>query len=127
MESTVVPMMGTPASLKPRARFSGVCPPNWTMTPFTSPPRRGGRAAKWAAVEALADVEDVFVREGLEEEQVAGVVVGADGLGVRVDHHRLDAQLAHRERGLHAAVVELDPLPDAVGAAADDDDLWGGR
>ena len=28
-----VPMMGTPASLRPRARLSGVWPPNWTMTP----------------------------------------------------------------------------------------------
>ncbi len=36
-ESTVVPMMGTPASDNPRARFNGVWPPNWTMTPFTKP------------------------------------------------------------------------------------------
>jgi predicted signal transduction protein with EAL and GGDEF domain len=31
--------------------------------------------------------------------------------------------LAQRERGVHAAVVELDALADAVGAAAEDDDL----
>ena len=28
-----VPMMGTPRSLRAAARFSGVCPPNCTMTP----------------------------------------------------------------------------------------------
>ena len=61
--------------------------------------------------------------QGLEEEQVAGVVVGADRLWVRVDHHRFQAQFAHGEGGLDAAVVELDPLADAVGPAADDDDL----
>ena len=36
-------------------------------------------------------------------------------------------ELAQREGGLDAAVVELDPLADAVGAAADDDDLRAGR
>jgi hypothetical protein len=34
----------------------------------------------------VADVEDVLEGERLEEEFVGGVVVGRDGLGVRVDH-----------------------------------------
>ena len=63
------------------------------------------------------------MRQRLEEEQIAGVVIGADRLRVGVDHHRFDAQLPHRERRLHAAVVELDPLADAVRPAADDDDF----
>ena len=63
------------------------------------------------------------MRQRLEEEQIAGVVIGADGFGIGVDHHRFDAEFLHRERGLHAAVVELDALADAVGAAADDDDF----
>ena len=90
------------------------------MTPLTRP---APCIAERLAVQAFADVEDVFVRERLEEEQIARVVIGGDRLRVGVDHHRLEAQLLHRERGLHAAVVELDPLPDAVRAAADDDDL----
>ena len=71
----------------------------------------------------LADVEHVFECEWLEVELVARVVVGGDGLGVRVDHDGLKAQLPQRERSVHAAVVELDPLPDAVRPAAEDDDL----
>ena len=33
IESTGVPSSGTPASASPRASFSGVWPPNWTITP----------------------------------------------------------------------------------------------
>src|SRR5690606_3242658 len=36
---------------------------------------------------------------------------------------RLDADLRARERGVAAAIVELDALADTVGAAAKDDDL----
>ena len=63
------------------------------------------------------------MRQRLEEEQVAGVVIGADGFRVGIDHHRFEIQFFHRERGLDAAVVEFDSLADAIGAAADDDDL----
>ena len=71
-------------------------------------------------LDAVADIEHVFGGQRLEEQQVAGVVVGRDGLGVRVDHDRLDAQLAEGEAGVAAAVVELDALADAVGPAAED-------
>ena len=33
MASGVVPMIGTPAFFRASARFNGVCPPNWTITP----------------------------------------------------------------------------------------------
>src|SRR5207248_108658 len=46
-----------------------------------------------------------------------------DGLRVAVDHDRLVAVLAQRERRVHAAVVELDALPDAVRSATEHDDL----
>ena len=59
----------------------------------------------------------------LEVQPVGRVVVGRHGLGVAVDHDRLEAGVAQRERGVHAAVVELDPLPDAVRARAEDDHL----
>ena len=72
----------------------------------------------------LDHVEHVFARQWFEVEPIAGVVVGADGLRIAVDHHRLVAGVAERERGVHAAVVELDALPDAIRAAAEDDDAW---
>ena len=76
----------------------------------------------------VANVEHVLDRERLEEQHVAGVVVGAHRLGVRVDHHRFDAQLPQREAGVAAAVVELDPLPDPVRPAAENHDpLLAGR
>ena len=55
--STLVPMIGTPALLSARARFSGVCPPNCTITPSGSI--------------AVADVQHVLGRQRLEEQQVA--------------------------------------------------------
>ena len=45
----------------------------------------------------VADVEDVFERERLEVEAVAGVVVGGDGLRIAVDHDRFDAHFLQRE------------------------------
>ena len=71
----------------------------------------------------LADVQHVLERERLEVELVARVVVGRDGLGVRVHHDGLEAHLAQRERRVDAAVVKLDALPDAVRPAAEDDDF----
>jgi hypothetical protein len=69
------------------------------------------------------DLEHVLGGERLEVEAVRGVVVGRDGLGVAVDHDGLEAGSREGEGGVHAAVVELDALADAVGAAAEDDDL----
>ncbi len=71
----------------------------------------------------LHDVEHVLPGQRLEVELVRGVVVRADRLRVAVDHDALDAHLPQGQGGLHAAVVELDALPDAVGAAAQDDHL----
>ena len=69
----------------------------------------------------LDDVEHVLEGERLEVEAVGGVVVGGDRLRVAVDHDGLVAQLAHLLDGVDAAVVELDALADAVGAAPQDD------
>ena len=69
------------------------------------------------------DLEHVLGRERLEVEPVGGVVVGRHRLRVAVDHDRFVARGREREAGVAAAVVELDALPDAVGAAAEDDDL----
>lgn len=63
------------------------------------------------------DVKHVLAGKRFEVEPVAGVVVGGDGLGVGVDHDRLEAVFRKRKAGVTAAVVELDALADAVGAA----------
>src|SRR5207247_4283330 len=62
-------------------------------------------------------------RERLEVEAVRGVVVGRHRLRIAVDHDRLEADLAQRERRMDAAGVELDSLADAVRPRAEDDDL----
>ena len=72
---------------------------------------------------ALDDVEHILEGQRLEVEPVAGVVVGAHRLRVAVDHDGLVAQFLQRKAGVAAAVVELDALADAVGAAAQNDHL----
>ena len=69
------------------------------------------------------DLQHVFGRQRLEIETVGGVVIGGDGFRVAVDHDGLETLRRQRERRVAAAIVELDALTDAVGAAAEDDDL----
>ena len=45
----------------------------------------------------IANVEHIFDRQRLEEQQIAGVVIGADRFGIRIDHHAFDAQLAQAQ------------------------------
>ena len=71
----------------------------------------------------LVNREHILKRERFEVESVAGVVISRDGLRVAVDHYRLEAVLMERERGVTAAVIELNSLPDAVRSAAQDDDF----
>src|SRR5919112_5313402 len=71
---------------------------------------------------ALYDLEHVFRGERFEVQPRRGIVVGGDGLGVRVDHDRVVAALHEGVAGVDASVVELDALADAVGSAAEDDD-----
>ena len=69
------------------------------------------------------DLEHVFEGERFEVEAIARVVVRRNRLGVAVDHDGLVTGLTEREDCVHAAVVELDPLTDAIGPASEDDDL----
>ena len=69
------------------------------------------------------DVHHILKRQRLEVEPVGGVVVGGDRLRVAVHHQRLVPCLLERESGVAAAVVEFDSLPDAVGPAAQDQNL----
>src|SRR5699024_617084 len=52
-----------------------------------------------------------------------GVVVRGNGLRIAVYDDRFKAQLFEREGGMHAAVVKLDTLSDAVRTAAQNHDL----
>src|SRR5690606_29705376 len=69
------------------------------------------------------DFEHVFERERLEVQAIGSVVVGGDGFRVAIDHDGLVPVVAQGQGGVHAAVVELDALPDTVGAAAEHDDF----
>ena len=64
------------------------------------------------------DLQHVFQRDRLEVETVRGVVVGRDRFRVTVHHDGFETIFAQRQRRVHAAVVELDALPDAVWSAA---------
>ena len=88
--------------------LSGVWPPSCTITP--------------TRLLALDDLEHVLERERLEVQLVRHVEVGRDRFRIRVDHDRLVSLLAQRDHGAHAAVVELDALPDAIRPAAEDHD-----
>ena len=69
------------------------------------------------------DFQNVFRRERLKIEPVRGIVVGGNRLGVAVHHDRFDADIGKGECGVATAIVKLDALTDAVGAATEDDDL----
>jgi hypothetical protein len=64
------PRMGISARSNASASFSGVCPPNCTMTPCNCPARTF----------RLDDLEHVLGGERLEIKPVGGVVVGRDRL-----------------------------------------------
>ena len=68
----------------------------------------------------IDDIHDVLVGERLKVQAVRGVVVSRDGLGVAVDHDGLEAAGRQRVARVHAAVIELDTLTNAVGAGAQD-------
>ena len=105
--SGVVPMIGTPFFSRSRASLSGVCPPYCTMTPM--------------GFSTCDDLQHVLERDRLEIQAVGRIVVGRHGLRIAVDHDRLVAVFAQCQRRVHAAIVELDALADAVGAAAEHD------
>ncbi len=76
--------------------------------------------------ERLFDVHDlqhILQGQRLEIEPVGRVVVGGHGLRIAVDHDRLVAVFAQRQRRVDAAIVELDSLPDPVRSAAQHDHL----
>ncbi len=73
---------------------------------------------------AFVNVQHVLQRERLEEQLVARVVIGRNGFRIRVDHDGFETVLLERERGVDAAIIEFDALPDAVGTAAENHHLF---
>ncbi len=71
----------------------------------------------------VVNVQHFFQRERLEVQAVAGVVIGGNGLRIAVDHDRFVVELRQCVGRVAAAIVELDALADAVGAAAEDHDF----
>ena len=71
----------------------------------------------------IDDIHDVLVGERLKVQAVGSVVVGRDGLRVAVDHDGLKAAGGQCVARMHAAVIELDTLANAVGAGAQDHGL----
>ena len=67
--------------------------------------------------------QHVFQSEWLEIKTVAGVVVGGNRFRIAVDHDGFVAVFLQRKGGVAAAIIELDSLPDAVGPAAQNNDL----
>ena len=68
-------------------------------------------------LDAVANVEHVFGGQRFKEQDVAGVVVGADRFWVAIDHDRFNTHLAQGETGMAAAVIKLDSLTNTIGAS----------
>ena len=72
----------------------------------------------------MQDFQNIFSRERFEIQTVRRVIVGRDRFGVAVDHDRFIACISEREAGMDAAIIEFDPLPDAIWSTAQDDNLF---
>ena len=104
------------------------CADNWRACRFEF-----SRQLQWCLAAVLDDdslrflrvdnFHDVFERQRFEIQPVRRVVIRRDSFGIAVDHDRLVARLFERQCRVHAAVVELDTLPDSVGATAENHDL----
>ena len=71
----------------------------------------------------IDDVQNLFQGQRLEVELVRSVVIRADSLRVAIDHDGLITVFFERKGGMHAAVIELDALADAIGPAAENHDF----
>ena len=69
------------------------------------------------------DGQHVFQGERFEVQAVGGVEIRGYRLGIAVHHDGFEPGFLECEGGVNAAVVELDPLPDAVRPPAQDHDL----
>src|SRR5262249_610868 len=73
-------------------------------------------------LDAVANVEYVLGRQGLEKRHVACVIVRRYRFRVRIAHDGFKTRLAQGKGGLATTIVKFDPLADAIGPAAEDHD-----
>src|SRR5439155_13939396 len=69
------------------------------------------------------NVKDIFQRKRLEVKTVRGIVIGRYRFRIAVHHDRLVALFLQGKRCMATAIIELNPLPDPVRTASQDDDL----
>ena len=69
------------------------------------------------------DLPKMLPIDRLEIQLVGNVEIGGHSLGITVHHDGLEPAFLDGQQSMHAAVIELDALPDAVGARAEHDDL----
>ena len=72
----------------------------------------------------MHDFQHVFQRQRLKIQTVGGVVIGGHGLRIAIDHNGFKTIFTQRQRRMHAAVIKLNALPNAVGPAAQHHDLF---
>ena len=89
--------------------------------------RKGLRPLRLPRSLVRDDAGDRLLVERLEVEPRGCVEIRGHGLGIAVHHDRRDATLLERTRRLDAAAIELDPLSDADGPGAQDEDLLSGE
>ena len=70
------------------------------------------------------DVHNILERQRLEVKPVGSVIVGRDCLRVTIDHDSFETGVAQCECGMTTTIVELDPLPNPIWAAAQDHDAF---
>ena len=71
----------------------------------------------------MQDFQHVFGCQWLEIQTVTGVIIRRHGFRIAVDHDGFIARIRQRKAGVDAAIIELNPLPDAVRTTAQDNDL----
>ena len=72
----------------------------------------------------MHNFQHIFQCQRLEIEPVGNIVVGGDGFGIAIDHDGLITVFAQRQRRVHTAIVEFNPLPDPVRATAQHHDFF---
>ena len=72
---------------------------------------------------AFDDRQNILERERFEIEAVGSVVVGRDRFRIAIHHDGFETIFAESEGRVAAAVIELNSLPDAIRAAAENHDF----
>ena len=69
------------------------------------------------------DFQYILQRQRFEVQPIRGIVVGRHSLRIAIDHDRFITVFAHRQGGMHTAVVELNALADAVRPSTENHDF----